>query len=160
MTLIGNVYRGGLSTRAELPFFMLGGSGNMELYTSDNIMVDWMGRPVAEQGKYNTSAAGTIKVKKPLLPAGLKILPSKDVQDAVIKNAGARPWDRELDGNDWRIIADAIEGRGYVIDSETEVGGYPTPVATHAPFDAGQWDLDTMAKKSGAPSTTPADRGI
>ena len=39
-----------------------------------------------------------------------------DVQDAVIRNAGARPWDR--DPIDARIVADTIEGRGEIIDNE------------------------------------------
>lgn len=37
----------------------------------------------------------------------------------------ARPWDS--DEHDWRVIADTIEGRGKIIDSEQEVGGYPVP---------------------------------
>ncbi len=51
------------------------------------------------------------------------MLPAVDVQDAVIRNAGARPWDR--DAIDARIVANVIEGRGDIIDSEQEVGGYP-----------------------------------
>jgi pectate lyase len=149
MTLIGNVYRGGISTRPELPLFMIGGSGDMELYSADNIAVDWIGRKVAEQGSYTNAPAGTLKAKKPLLPPGFKVLSSKEVQDSVIKNAGARPWDRQLDGNDWRIVADAIESRGYVINSEADVGGYPVQIPTHAPFDEAQWDLNTMTRKTG-----------
>jgi hypothetical protein len=149
MTLIGNVYRGGLSTRKDLPLFMLGGSGDMEIYTADNIMVDWLGKAVAEQGSYTNAPVSTKRVKKPMLPPGLTVLPSKEVQDAVIKTVGARPWDRQADGNDWRIVADTIEGRGFIIDSEAEVGGYPQQVPTFATFDAAQWDLDTMTRKSG-----------
>lgn len=150
MTLIGNVYRGGLSTRPDLPFFMFGGSGDIELYISDNISVDWLGKPVAEQGRYSTTPAGTLKAKKPLLPpGGLKILSAKEVQDAVVKTVGARPWDRLLDGNDWRIISDTSEGRGYIIDSEAEVGGYPVQIPTFATFNPDQWDLNTMVRKSG-----------
>jgi pectate lyase len=149
MTLIGNVYRAGISTRPELPLFMIGGSGDMELYAADNIMVDWIGRKVAEQGSYTNAPVGTLKAKKPMLPAGFKALSARETQDSVIRNAGARPWDRQLDGNDWRIVADAIESRGYVIDSEADVGGYPVQIPTFAPFDASQWDLDTMTRKSG-----------
>jgi hypothetical protein len=104
---------------------------------------------VAEQGSYTNAPAGTLKAKKPMLPPGFKALSSKEVQDSVIKNAGARPWDRQLDGNDWRIVADAIESRGYVINSEADVGGYPVQIPTHAPFDEAQWDLNTMTRKTG-----------
>jgi pectate lyase len=145
MTLIGNVYRAGLSTRPGLPLFMLGGSGDMELYASDNIAIDWIGNPLPEQGRYTTASVSTKRVSKPLLPPGLKVLPSKEVQDAVIKTAGARPWDR--DANDWRVIADTIEGRGMIIDSQTEVGGYPVQQPTYQAFDPEQWDLRTMTRR-------------
>ena len=46
MALIGNVLRGGPSTPPGLALFMLGGSGDIELYEDDNIAVDWVGRPL------------------------------------------------------------------------------------------------------------------
>ena len=46
LTLIGNVLRGGPSTPPGLALFMLGGSGDIELYEDDNIAVDWIGRPL------------------------------------------------------------------------------------------------------------------
>ena len=50
------------------------------------------------------------------------------MQDYVIKNAGARNWDR--DHEDARVVADTIEGRGYIIDSQSEWGGYPKEAPT------------------------------
>jgi hypothetical protein len=82
---------------------------------------------------------------KPALPFGVKLLQSIDVQDSVIRNAGARPWDR--DKVDARIVADTIEGRGEIIDNENQVGGYPHYEPTHQPFDAKDWDLATMMPK-------------
>ena len=58
----------------------------------------------------------------------------------MLANAGARPWDR--DAHDVRILADVTEGRGKIIDSETEVGGYPTVAPTRRAFDPSQWDLE------------------
>jgi hypothetical protein len=146
MTLMGNVYRAGLSTRPGLPLFMFGGSGDIELYASDNIAIDWTGNPLPEQGRYTTSAvAGVKRVSKPMLPPGLKVLPAKEVQDAVIRTVGARPWDR--DANDSRVIADTIEGRGTIIDSQQEVGGYPVQKPTYEAFDPSKWDLRTMVRK-------------
>jgi hypothetical protein len=75
----------------------------------------------------------------------MALLPAAEVQDAVIRNAGARPWDR--DAVDARIVANAIEGRGGVIDSEQDVGGYPAYAETRAPFDPGAWDLRFMSRK-------------
>jgi hypothetical protein len=65
------------------------------------------------------------------------------VQDHVVKNAGAFP----RDAIDARIVADTIEGRGFIINSQSEWGGYPKPAPTQQPFDPAKWDLDTMTLK-------------
>jgi len=145
MTIIGNVLRAGPSTAKDIAFFMLGGSGNVELYEQDNIAVDAIGKPLEKFGRYSTGKAAIIKMKQPALPPGVKVLSAIDVQDAVIKNAGARPWDR--DPIDARIVADTIEGRGEIIDSEDQVGGYPKYKETRQPFIEADWDLATMTSR-------------
>jgi pectate lyase len=145
LTLIGNVMRGGPSTHANLPLFMLGGSGDIELYEEDNTAVDWIGNPLPKTGRYTTSKAQILPMTKPALPFGVKPMPAADVQDAVIREAGARPWDR--DKTDARIVADTIEGRGEIIDSEDQVGGYPVQKETRQAFNEKDWDLATMTPK-------------
>src|SRR6185295_6782229 len=72
MTVIGNVMRAGPSTPADLAFFMLGGSGDVELYAADNIVVDRLGRPMPMQGRYSTSGAAVKDGGKPAhLPEGV-----------------------------------------------------------------------------------------
>jgi pectate lyase len=152
IAMIGNVLRSGPSTPDDLAFFQLGGSGDVEIYLDDNILVDRLGRPLPEFGRYTTSAARMIRLKRaPAMPDGFIPMAATDVQDAVIRNAGARPWDR--DATDARIVADTIEGRGRIIDSEQDVGGYPKQVATHAPFDAAKWDLRFMTPLESAAAT-------
>ena len=73
---------------------------------------------------------------------GVTLLLSAQVQDAVVANVGAWPWDR--DDVDRRILADVIEGRGRIIDSEDEVGGYPEQKQTQQAFVPADWNLDTM----------------
>ena len=85
------------------------------------------------------------QLARPPLPYGVKLLPSAEVQDAVIREAGARPWDR--DAHDARIVADVIEGRGRIIDSEADVGGYPVQQPTRQAFDPAQWNLDDMTRR-------------
>ncbi len=70
----------------------------------------------------------------------------------MLTNAGARPWDR--DAHDVRVIADAAEGRGRIIDSEQEVRGYPVMPETRRAFDPALWDLETMQPRD--PSTLDA----
>jgi hypothetical protein len=45
-------------------------------------------------------------------------------------------------------LADVTEGRGAIIDSESEVGGYPRVAPTRRAFDPKLWDLATMAPLS------------
>jgi hypothetical protein len=134
---------------------MLGGSGDVEIYEHDNIAVDAIGKPLEKFGRYSTGKATIIKMKQPALPAGVKLLSAIDVQDSVIKNAGARPWDR--DPIDARIVADTIEGRGEIIDSEDQVGGYPKYKETRQAFVEADWDLATMTQRA-APTTRNVPR--
>jgi pectate lyase len=154
LALIGNAMRGGPDTPEKSVFFMFGGSGWLDLYLHDNIAVDRIGQPLPMQGSYSTAPAGVRTLKTaPALPFGVKPIPAKDVQDAVIANAGARPWDR--DDIDRRILADTIEGRGDIIDSEQEVGGYPKHPETRQPFVEADWDLQTMEPLKPLPRRDP-----
>ena len=145
LTLIGNVMRAGPSTPKDVALFMLGGSGDIELYEEDNIAVDRLGSPLPKTGRYTTSKAQILPLAKPAMPEGVKPISSLDVQDAVIREAGARPWDR--DKIDARIVADTIEGRGEIIDNEEQVGGYPQYKETRQAFSEKEWDLATMTPK-------------
>jgi pectate lyase len=145
MVLVGNVLRAGPSTPPDLAFFMLGGSGDVELYAHDNVAVDRIGRPLPQTGRYTTGSANVRAIPEPPRPTGVRVLPSVEVQDGVIRGAGARPWDR--DAIDSRIVADTIEGRGAIVDSEQDVDGYPAHAMTRAKFDESAWDLRSMTPR-------------
>jgi len=149
----GNVMRAGISTE-DVAFFEVGGSGDVDVYLEDNLAVDRIGNPLPQQGRYTTTPIHVDAMKRaPALPFGVTLLPSSKVQDAVIANAGARPWDR--DDVDRRILADAIEGRGRIIDSQEQVGGYPVQKETRQPFVPADWDLDTMEPLKALPRREP-----
>lgn len=148
MVVRGNVMRAGRSTE-PLAFFMIGGSGDLDLYLQDNLVVDRVGnKSISDTGSYTTAPLKLNRVKNaPALPAGVKPLPSEKVQDAVIENVGATPWNRDL--IDRRIVADVIEGRGEIIDSQEQVGGYPQYKEARKPFVESDWNMDTMEPRSG-----------
>jgi pectate lyase len=149
----GNVMRAGISTE-DVAFFSVGGSGDVDVYLDDNLAVDRLGNPLPQQGRYTTTPIGVDAMKRaPELPFGVTLLPSAQVQDAVIANAGARPWDR--DDVDRRILADTIEGRGRIIDSQEQVGGYPQQKETRQAFVPADWDLDTMEPLKPLPRRDP-----
>jgi hypothetical protein len=147
LTAVGNVLRAGPSTSGDLAFLMLGGNGDLDFHGADNIAVDRMGRALQMFGRYTTANARIVEHAAPLdWPEGLTAIPATEVEAAVLTNAGARPWDR--DGHDVRVTADAAEGRGAIIDSEQEVGGYPRMEASRRAFDPSLWDMDTMVPLS------------
>ncbi|HTU09904.1 MAG TPA: pectate lyase [Allosphingosinicella sp.] len=148
LSAVGNVLRAGLSTRADIAFLTIGGVGDLRYHGRDNLAVDRQGRPVPMFGRYTTSSARIVPVNRPLVwPAGLPVLPAGQVETHVLRFAGARPWDR--DAHDIRVIFDVVEGRGEIIDNETQVGGYLRVEPTRAPFVEAEWDLATMEPRSG-----------
>ncbi|MFC3308933.1 pectate lyase family protein [Blastomonas aquatica] len=148
ITAMGNVMRGGNDTNEGLPFLMLGGDGDLAYFGKDNRAVDRHGNALPQFGRYGETKAKLITAKAPLADVSqYRILPSGEVETSVLASAGARPWDRAPD--DIRVLFFVAEGRGDIIDDESEVGGYPAPVATFAPFVEADWNLDTMTPKSG-----------
>jgi hypothetical protein len=146
MTAIGNVMRAGISTESPIAFMMIGGHGDLEYYGRDNIAVDRIGQPLPMLGRYATGKARIIETDEPpVWWTGLDVLPANGVEEWVLKNAGARPWDRDV--HDIRVLADAAEGRGVIIDSEAEVGGYPSPAPARRTFNEADWYLETMMPK-------------
>lgn len=148
LTAVGNVMRGGNSTDPGLPFLMIGGVGDLLYYGRDNVAVDRHGNALPMFGRYGITSA-EIKVQdKPLHDlSGLSILPSSEVETHLLATAGARPWDRSE--MEIRVLFYIAEGRGEVIDSEEEVGGYPKFESTRAPFVESEWDLSSLTTKSG-----------
>ncbi|WP_238550650.1 pectate lyase [Blastomonas sp. AAP53] len=148
ITAIGNVMRGGNDTNEGLPFLMLGGDGDLAYFGQDNRAVDRHGNPLPQFGRYGETQAKLVTAQAPLANVSpYRILPSGEVETSLLQTAGARPWDRAAD--DIRVLFFVAEGRGDIIDDESEVGGYPKIAPTSAPFVAAQWDLETMTPKSG-----------
>ena len=148
LSAVGNVLRGGFSTRDDIAFLTIGGVGDLRYHGRDNIAVDRQGRPLPMFGRYTTSPARIIEIERPVIwPEGLAVLPASEVETHVLRFAGARPWDR--DPHDIRVIFDVAEGRGEIIDDERQVGGYPQVTPNRAPFVEAEWDLTTMEPRSG-----------
>jgi hypothetical protein len=148
LSAVGNVFRAGFSTLFDTTFVSIGGAGDLDYYGRDNIAVGRTGEPRKMFGRYTTTSATIIQLKQPpVWPAGLQVLPANQVETYVLRNAGARPWDRDAD--DLRVTFDVAEGRGKIIDDENQVGGFRPQKVVHAPFVESEWNLDTMEPKSG-----------
>jgi pectate lyase len=117
-------------------------TGPVEVYWKDNL--------VTPKGKGREFNGNPVFVdNRTLWPKGLIPLPATKVKDQVLNNAGAFPWDR--DEIDQKIIDGIRSGGGKIIDSENEVGGYPTIKPVYRKFNPKDWDLETMTKKNGLP---------
>ncbi|UPT63469.1 MAG: pectate lyase [Hyphomonadaceae bacterium JAD_PAG50586_4] len=141
LAIVGNEFRAGPSTPAESIGIALGGQGPIELHASDNLFTAALGATApAPFGRFGDGTAQLREVAAQTpWPQGLQAHPAGAVAASVLRNAGARPWAR--DPIDARLIADVGAGRGDVIDSQNEVGGYPTYAEVRAPFDPASWDL-------------------
>ena len=151
LSIVGNVVRGGPSTRADLPFLIVEGQGDLDLYADDNPAHHADGRVMQEIGIISDRDPKIRRLNaSPHWPAGFRARPSDQVEVWVFAEAGARPWAR--DAVDQRILREVRNGTGRIIDDEAEVGGYPVMVETRRPFVEADWDLATLTRKDGAPS--------
>jgi len=147
MSAVGNVLRAGMSTPNDLAFLEIGGDGDLDYYGKDNLAVDRLGRDLPMLGSYTTTGAKIIQQSKPpVWPNGLIAYPAREVQKRVLEGVGARPWDRDY--HDARVVADVAEGRGWIIDSESDVHGHVPQKQTTRSFNPDDWNLLTMEPKS------------
>jgi hypothetical protein len=139
VSIVSNVMRHGPSTPPERA--MVGSNSNGSAYLEDNLAFDADGRPatVVDARVVQLSA-------RPTWPIGLDVLPAAQVFERVLATAGARP--RERDAVDTRIVAEVRAGTGSLVDSQDDVGGYPTAAPTRraldVPADVEDW-LDQLA---------------
>jgi len=147
MDLIGNAMKAGPSTLHDLPLLMIGGIGNLSAYMEGNTSIDRWGNDVDKLGKYTSNDVEIIQAKEPhFSQEGLTLFSAGDTEKYVLANAGARPWDR--DGHDVRVLADAAEGRGSIINSQEQVGGYPSISTVQSVFEMENWNTSTMSPKN------------
>ncbi|MBC3872589.1 pectate lyase family protein [Undibacterium flavidum] len=140
LNVVGNVMRGGLSTKKGLPLMSLGGDGDLAYFEKDNIAVDQFGMPLPMLGRYGQTRAQLLVKETPIdWPEGLQAMPAKDVETELLRYAGARPWNRDAD--DIRILYFIAEGRGTIINDEREVSSYPKAKLVQAKFNEQDWDM-------------------
>ncbi|MDP3745666.1 MAG: pectate lyase [Phenylobacterium sp.] len=143
VTLVGNVLRAGPSTADGVAVMIVGGQGPIGLHMADNLAFGRDGAALPQVTNFGGSTVvPTILARPGDWPAGLAARPARGVEAAVLREAGARPWDR--DAIDARIVAEVAARTGAVRDSEQAVGGYPAPAPTWRAFDPSAWDLATM----------------
>lgn len=131
VSIVGNVMYKGANTKKTMALVSRQG----DVYMEDNAAyeVDGSNSPM-------TSGDIVMLKEKPSWPTGYTALPLKEVPDYVTLHAGARPKDR--DAIDKRIIADFVNRKGKLINSQDEVGGYPQYKPTHRMLTVPKTDID------------------
>ena len=134
---------------------MIGGIGDVSIHRSGNQALDKWGNNMPIFGRYTSDDSQFIEADNLHFPVdGLRLMLAKDVEAHVLAFAGARPWDR--DKHDVRILADTAEGRGEIINSQEQVGGYPKVPLREKRVDLKGWDLNIMAPLSPSVLDYPA----
>lgn len=140
LAVVGNTVLLGAESKTTAAIF----EGRAEGYFADNAGYDAQGRPLPEQ-RYEFPTLD----QPPVWPAGLRAQAAQQAAWQVARFAGARPADR--DAIDRRIVGEALSGSLGIIDSQSEVGGYPetvaaAPVALEVPEDHRDDWLETLAR--------------
>jgi len=154
MSVVGNLLRYGKDTPPGMPLLYSSGIGACDVYLNDNVALDSAGAaaPLLGGALENLHRVDT----PPVWPPGFEAAPASTVVDRLAREVGARPWDR--DAIDARIVEQALSGTSRIVDGESEVGGYPSPAPTSAPFVPEAWDLNCMRARPQlrSPPTAPA----
>jgi hypothetical protein len=140
VSIVGNVLYKGIDSRASLALVQDKGNAYME----DNLAFE-------QNGEVAPLTGGDIVIldQKPVWPDNFTPLSSTKVVDYLVNHAGA--WPKQRDEVDERIIEDFLAKEGKIIDSQDEVGGYPTMSTTYRKLDIpkegiGRW-LNQLADR-------------
>lgn len=136
--LVGNVVIGGANSGIyasdRLPTLLRDQHDDSEMYIADNQCDDGVGTytqtSANDWSKVRMETGSTVETTCKVLtiafayPTGYTPMASTAVESYVLDHVGARPADQ--DSVDSRIINEVLGDTGSIIDSPSEVGGYPT----------------------------------
>jgi pectate lyase len=144
INLVGNYYKPGPETTDKNHIFQIGGQTTL-MYVADNILegVDQRGDDwslIASGGWWNWAfGLDAYKLKEPIPVSPIRKEKTKEMYYEVLRFAGANLQMR--DAVDRRIMADIERGEGRIINSQKDVGGWPTYESARYPYDQ---DMDGM----------------
>lgn len=115
LSVIGNVLRLGRDSDPNMALF-LAKTGPLKLYLEDNRM--YSKNNLLQKNEYRGDANKLVK-QKPIWVGGLKVLKSSELENYILKNVGARPWDRDFHDN--RILSQVKGRSSRIINSEKSI---------------------------------------
>ena len=134
---VANYIRPGPSSRARTPI-TIGGPSDLTFFIRDNVFEGNDALTADNSGFFNrVEIEGTPQVRivdKPFEAAPVKTLSAKEAFEAVLATVGASLPVR--DSVDARIVDQVRQRKGAIIDSQTQVGGWPQYQYTLPPEDS------------------------
>lgn len=120
IAVVGNKLIYGQDSYSDLPLVAYQG----DVFMKDNQVINLVNKPMPQK-------QGVIKSlnSPPVWPKGLLAKASSNIEESIIENVGARPWQR--DAIDERIILSVKQKKGRIINSQKTVGGYPSYSQTY-----------------------------
>jgi pectate lyase len=131
LNYVNNYLRAGPSTTQRPPYFIIDPKVALpaSLYLDGNVMA---GMPeVSGDNWRGVKGERALQARSPFPAPPVETQPAQEAFELVLQKAGATLPKR--DPVDARIVADARNGTGKVINSEKEVGGWPTYQSAESP---------------------------
>jgi len=123
-SVVGNIIIPGLDSHTTARLVMLADdlTDDTKVFVDDNMCDDETEDPWL--CVYNNKGDIIKATEAPIWSTGLTAMPVSEVLESVLANAGSRPVDR--DAVDTRVVAGVVAEDGRIIDSQDDVGGWPT----------------------------------
>lgn len=157
INIVGNYYKPGPSTLADVAPVILSANRGGQWHVAGNKVEGHPDVTAHNRRGIRYPIGGIAELAEPLPFADQ--IPSQSAAkayDAVLENAGAILPRR--DAADARIVNDVANGTGRLINSQTEVGGFPPLVQTEAPVDSDHDGIpDWWEKANGLDPNDPTD---
>ena len=138
LSIVGNYVQGGKDTVSDIA--LLESTDNVQTYFYDNILLNLDGSeiPMLRRWKKTDRFITDIIGQAVLWPDNFSATSGISVAQNIWTAVGARP--NERDSIDQRIIEQAKNNTGRIINHEKDVGGYPEYEMTTAVFNPGDWN--------------------
>ncbi len=156
LNYVGNVLKPGQSTVKKPWPFKVGGPAT-KMFVADNLVVG----TATSDDPWAIIDRATLETRlaEPLKLAAVRTDPSSQLLDLVLPAVGATLPKR--DAVDLRIVDDVKNGTGRIIDSQSDVGGWPIYTSGQPPEDRDSDGLpDAWERQHGLDPTNPADQRL
>lgn len=151
--MVGNYYKAGPSTKSKKHWIVNPSSPYGSFYIADNVLFG--GETITRNNREGVKANSIDSVSfmdKPYVVEEIKTQKAEDALGSVLRSAGAS---YRRDAVDTRIIEEVKNGKSVsgksqngIIDSQSDVGGWPELKSTPAPVDTDQDGMPDEWEKS------------